>query len=186
MWVHGVIDNYSRKILAWTIGGTCKADATDELLRQAVQCLRDHAGVVTVVTDGGSENVAVECEDFAGLLRRVRAQVDVTYSNSLIESFWAQLKHRWLYLHDLDTVATLKKLIAAFVEDHNALIPRAALGGRTPDEVFLGLHQELPDQLAEARRVAGIDRVQVNRSLTSCGGCDGPARPTPRGEVVDG
>ncbi|MCB9662366.1 MAG: transposase [Sandaracinaceae bacterium] len=186
VWVHVVIDNYTRKILAWTMGGTCKADATNELLHQAVRCVRDHAGVVTVVTDGGSENIAVEDEDFAGLLRRVRAQVDVTYSNSLIESFWAQLKHRWLYLHDLDTEATLRKLIAAFVEDHNALIPRAVLGGRTPDEVFLGLHRELPVQLVEARRAAGVDRVQVNRALTSCGGCDGPEHPTPRGEVVDG
>jgi transposase InsO family protein len=112
VWVHGVIDNYSRKILAWTIGGTCKADATDELLRQAIQFLPAHADVVTVVTDGGSENVAVEDDAFAGLLRRVRAQVDVTYSNSLIESFWAQLKHRWLYLHDLDTTTALKTLIA--------------------------------------------------------------------------
>lgn len=156
------------------------------MLREAVPFIAPGTEPVTVLTDGGSENVPVEADEFGTLLRRVRAQVDVVHSNSMIESFWAQLKHRWLYLHDLDTVATLKKLIAAFVEDHNALIPRAALGGRTPDEVFLGLHQELPDQLAEARRVAGIDRVQVNRSLTSCGGCDGPARPTPRGEVVDG
>jgi putative transposase len=138
VWVHGVIDNYSRKILAWTIGGTCKADATDELLRQSIQFLSAHADIVTVLTDSGSENVAVEDDAFAGLLRRVRAQVDVTYSNSLIESFWAQLKHRWLYLHDFDTLAGLQALVATFVEDHSALIPRTALGGRTPDEVFFG------------------------------------------------
>jgi transposase InsO family protein len=186
VWVHGVIDNYSRKILAWTIGGTSKADATDELLRQAIQFLPAHANIVTVVTDGGSENVAVEDDAFAGLLRRVRAQVDVTYSNSLIETFWAQLKHRWLYLHNLDTTAALPALIATFVEDHNVLIPRAALGGRTPDEAFLGREEDLPERLAVARRQACADRVQFNQARASCGGCDGPGHPTSRGEVVDG
>jgi putative transposase len=186
VWVHGVIDNYSRKILAWTIGGTCKADATDELLRQSIQFLPAHADIVTVLTDSGSENVAVEDDAFAGLLRRVRAQVDVTYSNSLIESFWAQLKHRWLHLHDLDTLAALQALVATFVEDHNALIPRAALGGRTPDEVFFGREEDLPERLAVARRQACVERVQFNQARVSCGGCDGPGGPPSRGEVGDG
>ena len=119
-------------------------------------------------------------------LRRVRAQVDVTYSNSLIESFWAQLKHRWLYLHDLDTTAARKTLIATFVEDHHVLIPRAALGGRTPDEVFCGREVDLPERLGVARRQARADRVPFNQARASCGGCDGPGHPTRRGEVVDG
>ena len=186
VWVHGVIDNYSRKILAWTIGGTCRSDATSELLRQAVQLLPDRDSIVTVVTDGGSENVAVENDVFAGLIRRVRAQVDVAYSNSLIESFWAQLKHRWLYLHDLDTVAALQALVATFVEDHNTLIPRAALGGRTPDEVFFRREVDLPEQLGAARRRACVERVQFNQARASCGGCDGPGRTTSRREAVDG
>lgn len=113
-------------------------------------------------------------------------RVDVTYSNSLIESFWAQLKHRWLYLHDLDTVAALKTLIATFVEDHNAMIPRAALGGRTPDEVFLEREEDLPERLAVARPRACADRIQFNQARASCGGCDGPGHTTSTGEVVDG
>jgi transposase InsO family protein len=185
VWMHAVIDNFSRKILAWTVGGSCKADATDQLLRQAVRFLAPDAPSVTVVTDGGSENGPVEHEDFAGLLHRVCALVDVTYSNSLIESFWSQLKHRWLFLHELDTAQTVERLVAKFVEDHNAFIPRAALGGRTPDEVFLGTEEGVPAGLAVARAEACADRVAVNRALVRCGGCDGPGLGMLRWEVVD-
>jgi hypothetical protein len=39
-------------------------------------------------------------------LRRVIAQIDVSFSNSLIEAWWRTLKHHWLYLHSLDDLAT--------------------------------------------------------------------------------
>jgi putative transposase len=48
-YIHATIDNFSRKILAWTVAA------------------------------------------------RVLAQVDVTFSNSMIEAFWRSLKHQWLY-----------------------------------------------------------------------------------------
>ncbi|MBK8406382.1 MAG: transposase [Sandaracinaceae bacterium] len=172
-WIHGVIDNHSRKLLAWTVGDSCRAAATEILLREAVPLIAPGTEPVTVLTDGGSENVPVEADEFGALLRRVRAQVDVLYSNSMIESFWSQLKHRWLFLHPLDTEATLVRLVAEFVQDHNALIPRAALGGRTPDEVFLGEGLDVPETLTAATASARAERVAANRALASCGGCGG-------------
>ncbi|MCB9629764.1 MAG: hypothetical protein H6725_20530 [Sandaracinaceae bacterium] len=65
-------------------------------------------------------------------------------------------------------------------------MPRAALGGRTPDEVFSGRAADLPERLAVAHRRACADRIQFNQARASCGGCDGPGHPTRRGEVVDG
>ena len=50
-----------------------------------------------VVADSGSENVnravddVLDSEEF----RRVLAQVEVTFSNSMIEAFWRSLKHSW-------------------------------------------------------------------------------------------
>lgn len=156
-WIHAVIDNHSRKLLTWTVGDSCRAAATETLLREAVRFIAPGDAPVTVLTDGGSENVPVEADEFGALLRRVRAQVDVTHSNSMIESFWAQLKYRWLLLHSLDTEATLVHLVAEFVRDHNVLIPRAVLGGRTPDEVFLGEGLDVSETLrattANARAV---------------------------------
>jgi hypothetical protein len=56
--------------------------------------------------DSGVENVngTVDALFSSGQLRRVLAQVDVTFSNSLIEVWWRSLKHQWLYLHTLDSL----------------------------------------------------------------------------------
>jgi putative transposase len=154
-------------------------------LSAAVKFLPKDAAPVMVITDDGRENVAVEDEGFAGLLTRITAQVDVSFSNSMIESLWNQAKHRWLYLYELDTVDTLRSLFGKFIDDHNALIPRVALGGRTPDEAFLACEQDLPGRLAELRAQARVERVAFNRALTGCGGCDGPAQALQKDEVVD-
>jgi malate/lactate dehydrogenase len=42
-------------------------------------------------------------------LRRVIAQIDVSFSNSLIEAWWRTLKHQRLYLHSLDDLATVRR-----------------------------------------------------------------------------
>ena len=185
-WLHAVIDNASRKVLAWTVAPSCEAAATLEVLREAVKFLPKNTDPVSVITDDGRENVAVHDESFKGILERITAQVDVSFSNSMIENLWHQAKHRFLYLHELDTVEPLTRLFRKYVEDHNTLIPRAALGGRTPDEVYFGNAVDVPEKLAEARARARVDRVAFNRSQRPCGGCDGPRQPTPRKECVDG
>ncbi|MEZ4330095.1 MAG: DDE-type integrase/transposase/recombinase, partial [Polyangiales bacterium] len=184
-WLHGVIDNHSRKILAWTVGTSCRAAATETLLRQAIAHLPAGSPPITVITDGGSENTTVGHPDFDGLLHQVRAQVDVTFSNSMIESFWNQLKHRWLFLHHLDSEETLVRLSSLYVEDHNTLIPRAALRGRTPDEVYTDVEPDLPERIAADAILARRQRLLSNQALAGCGGCDGPVQTAPRREVLD-
>ena len=85
-WIHGIIDNRSRKLLAWTVGDSCRAAATELLLREAVRFLAPGDAPVTVLTDGGSENVPVDADEFGALLRRVRAQVDGLRTSSLAPS----------------------------------------------------------------------------------------------------
>jgi len=47
------------------------------------------------------------------MLKRILAQTEITFSNSMIESWWRVLKkHQWLYLNTLDTVSTVRKLVA--------------------------------------------------------------------------
>ncbi|MAG29624.1 MAG: hypothetical protein CL908_01875 [Deltaproteobacteria bacterium] len=48
-------------------------------------------------------------------LARALAHVEVTFSNSMIEAFWRSLKHSWLYLHSLDSLTALRRLIAFYV-----------------------------------------------------------------------
>jgi transposase InsO family protein len=62
-------------------------------------------------------------------LPRVLAQVDATFSNSMIEAFWRSVKHSWLYLHTLDSFTALGRLIEFYVTAHNEVMPHAAFNG---------------------------------------------------------
>lgn len=59
-------------------------------------------------------------------MKRVLAQTEINLSNSLIESWRRILKHQWLYLNTLDTVATVEKLLTFYVEQHNVHLPHSA------------------------------------------------------------
>jgi transposase InsO family protein len=173
-YLHGVIDNYSRRILSWCLeerlgsGGTCR------ILREAVVQLNDCPGHAVVVADSGSENVNGAVDDLLDgeELTRVLAQVEVTFSNSMVEAFWRSLKHGWLYLHALDSFAALRRLITFYVKAHNEVMPHSAFQGQTPDEVFFGIGDEVTKRLSEARESAREKRKKENRAA-GCGVCIG-------------
>jgi hypothetical protein len=124
-----------------------------------------HYGI-KVMTDGGSENLVIAKDaDLRDSAEHIVAQVDVRQSNSMVEALWRQLRHRWLYLHSLDTFAGLKQLVATYFEDHNSLIPRAELGGRTPDEAYAGQELDLAERLRQRHADARRDRVAANQAV---------------------
>ena len=176
-YLHAVVDNYSRRVLAWTLDERLCAGGTRNILEEARDGLADDTKV-NVMTDGGSENLVVhQDEDLAAVADHVVAQVDVLQSNSMVEALWSQLRHRWLYLHQLDTFAGLEALVRKYFADHNSLIPRVELGGRTPDEAYRGERADLADELAAAHGRARAQRVEANRSR-SCSACV-PAQHAP-------
>ena len=126
-----------------------------------------------LLVDGGGENFnsAVDEVVESGLLRRVLAQTEITYSNSLIESWWRILKHQWLYLNNLDTVATVGKLVTFYVEQHNTHLPHSAFRGQTPDEMYFGTGTDIPMKLIASKIAARQARMKTNRSLT-CSTCE--------------
>ena len=69
----------------------------------------------------------------AGVLNRILALVEVTFSNSIIEAWWRSLRYQWLYLHMLDSLASVERLIAFYVAQHNTVMPHSAFLGQTPD-----------------------------------------------------
>jgi putative transposase len=103
-------------------------------------------------------------------LQRVIAQIDVSFSNSLIEAWWRSLKHRWLFLHPLDNLATVRRLVEFYVTEHNERIPHGAFEGQTPDEMYFGRGAQVPDDLAVRRREARQQRVARNRQV-ACAAC---------------
>ena len=170
-YLHAVIDHFSRRILSWRLAQRLDPATTCEILTEAGKNL-DRAP--TVVADSGVENVNAQVDQLMtdGLVHRVLAQVEVSFSNSMIEAFWRSLRHQWLYLHSLDTFTQLESLIDFYVEEHNTVIPHNAFQGQTPSEVFHGVAGDLPELLASKRIEARQLRVRENQRAV-CGACPG-------------
>ena len=170
-YLHGVIDNFSRRILAWKVSPTFDPDCTAELLLTASADLVDQTP--TVLTDGGVENFnsAVDKLIASGILSRLLAMTDIVFSNSMIESWFRSIKHQWLFLNTLDTVTAVEKLVSFYIAEHNGAIPHSAFKGQTPDEMYFGTGDEVPEELEAAKVAARAERMEVNRAR-SCRRCD--------------
>ena len=94
----------------------------------------------------------------------------IHFSNSMIEAWWRVLKHNWLFLHPLDSVAKVRSLVEFYVAEHNERLPHSAFKGQTPDEVYFGRGEELPAELEVARQKARATRLEENRSRR-CAAC---------------
>ena len=127
---------------------------TAELLLSAARELIDEKP--TLLVDGGVENFNSAVDELvdSGLLQRLLAQTDISFSNSLIESWWRALKHQWLFLNTLDTVSRLEKLVAFYVTEHNSRLPHSAFRGQTPDEMYYGTGDRIPRELESAKIAA--------------------------------
>jgi len=112
-----------------------------------------------------------------GVVRRVLAQVEVSFSNSMIEAFWRSLRHQWLYLHSLESFEHLEQLIGFYVREHNTQMPHHAFGGQTPDAIYFGRADGVEDHLAAARHQARRARMEANRG-ESCRACALPTQQT--------
>jgi Integrase core domain len=123
-------------------------------------------------TDAGVENVNADVDDLiaAGVLRRVLAFTELKFSNSMIEAWWRALKHHWLFLHSLDSVTTVRRLVDFYVQEHNRVLPHSAFRGQTPDEMYFGTGDAVPADLTARAAAARQRRLEANRSA-ACGTC---------------
>jgi transposase InsO family protein len=161
-----VIDNFSRRILAWTVHEKFDTGTSAALLVQAGSSVEQPEQPPTLMADGGVENCNRSVDELiaSGLLRRLLARTEIRFSNSLIEAWWRTLKHQWLFLHQLDSVARVRKLVDFYVTEHNTRLPHSAFRGQTPDEMYFGTGGDVPAKLADARRAARQARLQANRA----------------------
>jgi len=144
-YLHALIDNYSRRILSWTLkerlgsGGTCR------ILREAVVPLNDCPDHAIVVADAGSKDVNREVD------------------NLLHGEEWTRIRAPGrgdpFEFNDRGFLAISKSLVALPV-----------FHGQTPDEVFFGIGDEVIKKLAVARKTAHEKRMIENRAIRS-GAC---------------
>jgi putative transposase len=171
-YVHAVIDNFSRRILAWRVADTFGPGNSVAVLLEASRSATRSASAPVVLADAGVENVNAQIDELieTGVLRRLLAFTELKFSNSMIEAWWRSLKHQGLFLHSLDSVATVRRLVAFCVDEHNRVLPHSAFRGQTPDEMYFGTGQAVPADLMARAAAARRVRVKTNRSA-ACETC---------------
>ena len=167
-----MIDNFSPRILAWRVADTFAPVNSVAVLVEASRGATPSETTPVVLADAGVENVNAQVDTLitTGVLRRVLAFTELKFSNSMIEAWWRSLKHQWLFLHSLDGVATIRRLVAFYVDEHNRVLPHSAFHGETPDEMYFGTGDGVPGDLTSRAAAARRTRVEANRSA-SCERC---------------
>ena len=95
--LHAVIDNFSRRILAWRVADTVAPGNSVAVLIEASRGATSSDTTPVVLTDSVVENVNAQVDELinTGVLRRLLALTELQFSNSMIEAWWRSLKHQW-------------------------------------------------------------------------------------------
>ena len=135
-WVYlaAVMDWFSRYVLSWEVSITLEAEFCVSALRQALR-----QGTPEIFnTDQGSQFTS---DDFTRPLRDAGVQISMdgrgrVFDNIFIEHLWRTVKVEEVYLRDYQTVAEAVLGLSRYFEFYNQERLHAALGYRTPAEVF--------------------------------------------------
>ena len=75
-----------------------------------------------------------------------------------------------MFLNTLDSVETVRRLVAFYVAAHNGEIPHSAFRGQTPDEMYYARGQGVAEKLECAKKAARAARIEANQAA-SCRIC---------------
>ena len=66
---------------------------------------------------------------------------------------------------------SVRRLTEYYVNKHNSVLPHSAFRGQTPDEMYFGTGDHIPEDLESRRKEARARRLAVNRAR-SCRVCE--------------
>ncbi len=163
-YIYTIIDNATRKILAWKIANHLSGKMMKEVINMASKKLR-HNKPPKLVVDGGSENFNHEVSDIlqAKKMKRLQASVDIKQSNSMVEAVFRQLKHQFLLKQSIHNLSQLKEKVDFFFTDANQNKPLKVLDGITPDEAYRGCasYEEITNKAEASKAIK--QRIKQNQ-----------------------
>ncbi|MDZ4677446.1 MAG: DDE-type integrase/transposase/recombinase [Oligoflexia bacterium] len=175
-YIQAIIDNFSRYVLAWRVTNEITAQETVETLKLARQKSRELLGTdisSDVMMDPGKENNNGKVIQFitSNRLRRILAQVDVHFSNSMIEGLFHSLKNRFLYHQKIKSGEDLLRKANFYFRQHNDVVPLAVHKGGVPIEIFKSQWDD-PERtkLQENKKSAFLARKAKNKQ-PPCASC---------------
>lgn len=171
-YIHFLMDHYSKMILGYSVENSSSPKAIKNLLQEAYLKHKSKEGI-TLVTDGGVENVNNTVQEFLSTtnpdIKHLIAQKDIPFSNSKIEAFNKIIKHQFLLPRNLENRKQLLNALAEDVPVYNSVRPQLSLQGNTPVETFSGksLDINLYKTHVDSQKTLRITLNQQNK----CKGC---------------
>lgn len=155
MYLVAIVDWYSRRVISWEVDQTMSSGFVIKCVSKAIS----RHGIPEIInSDQGSQFTS---DDYISLLKDNGITISMdgkgrATDNNRIERFWRSLKQQCIYLNEIDSPFTMRRLIAEYEDYYNNRRPHQSLQGRTPEMVFSGQYIPLPFSYAK-KKVANSD-----------------------------
>jgi putative transposase len=142
LYVAGVLDLFSRKIVGWDMSSQIDATLVENALRMALYQRQPGKGLLHH-SDRGSQYASYQIRN---ILAANQVQVSMSgkgncYDNAVMESFWGTLKNEWVHHQKYLTRSQARTDIFSYIEGfYNTVRLHSTLGYLSPAEFEANYH----------------------------------------------
>lgn len=136
LYLAGIMDLFSRKIVGWSMKDTMATELVEDALNAALLTRQPSSGLL----HHSDRGVQYTSGSYRERLQNAGVELSMSrigdcYDNAVIESFWGKLKSEMVYHHKFTTKAEARAAIFNYIEGfYNRKRLHAALGYMSPEQ----------------------------------------------------